>query len=124
MTNNKMPAVLIVAAEPDLAGDMSMRVRSAGYMAFAPKPDEDTGAAILRLRPTVILDQWGATATENARVDGVARSINARVIIFGEDSPALRETAKERGARSIAIDASTREIGAAIEAAARENVTG
>jgi hypothetical protein len=111
------PAVLILAAGPDAAVDMGMRLRAVGYVAIEPRREETGIEAMFRLRPTVVMIQMGREELAAVRMDVVVKAVGAGVVVFGTETPDLHETARVHGAHSVSMNATSLVLRAAIEIA-------
>ena len=118
MPADRRHTVLILARSQATADDVGTLVRSTGCIALFPKPDQGALAALFHLRPDVVMLERGREEEANERFHAITGTIGAGVVLFGEESPELRETAKTHGYRSVAISAPARAFGFAIEEAA------
>lgn len=109
--------VLILAANPEAAVDMGMRLRTLGCIAIEPRLDEDGVTAIKRLQPTVVMVQVGHRELDGDRLDEAAESMFARMIVFGKEWPEVVDVARTHAALSLPIDAPAKMIRSAIQLA-------
>lgn len=110
--------VLILAANAATADDVGMLVRAAGCVSLFPREDEGGHAALFRLRPMVVMVEASREEVASERFHAIAKALDSGVVLFGEESPELREQARTHGFRSVALSAPARAFGFAIEEAA------
>ena len=109
--------ILILALEPDTAAQISYRARSVGCIPSAPREDETALEAAFRLRPSAILIQVGRPELDGHNIEAVAKSLGASFIVFGDETPELHRIAAEHGGKRVAVNASRREFGMALDIA-------
>ncbi len=118
MNTESGPSILILALEPDAAAQVSYRAHSVGLVPFAPRDEESALAASFRLRPQFILVQVGRSELNDTSAESIATAIGATLIVFGDETPELHRIAEAHGGTTVAINASRREFGAALQRAA------
>lgn len=108
--------VLIVARDANIASLMESLVEVAGYRPAHPADDERPLAALLRLRPDVLLLDCDHSLAANEAVEAAAREAGTRVVLFSAAHPAweLERYAQRKGLRAIALPAAPAIIGQAI----------
>ncbi|HEX7020121.1 MAG TPA: hypothetical protein VF159_08940 [Gemmatimonadaceae bacterium] len=110
--------VLILATDAATEADVGMLVRAAGCVSLFPREEEGGHAALFRLRPMVVMLQAGREEVTSERFHAIAKALDSGVVLFGDESPELRESARVHGFRSVALSAPARAFGFAIEEAA------
>jgi hypothetical protein len=109
--------VLILAASPEAAIDMGMRIRGLGYVAIEPRLDENGHEAIARLRPSVVMAQVGREELRCRGLGIAVRAVPAQFIVFGKEWPDVVDVARSHAALSLPIDAPAKMIRSAIQLA-------
>jgi hypothetical protein len=109
--------VLILAANPEAAIDLGMRIRALGYVAIEPRLDENGHEAIARLRPSVVMVQVGREELRCRGLGIAVRAVPAQFIVFGKDWPEVVDVARSHAALSLPIDAPAKMIRSAIQRA-------
>ena len=115
---DRKPTVLIVARDADTANDVGNLVRACDCIAWFAGNDETIPQALVRLRPDVVMLDTARPATDLDRAAAMASAVNANIVLFGDEEPGLREIARARGLRSVALEAPARAFGYAIKGTA------
>ncbi len=114
----RKPTVVIVARDADTANEVAMLVRACDCIAWFAGSDETIPQALVRLRPDVVMLDSARPAADLDRAAAMAQAVNASIVLFGDEAPELRETARARGLRSVALEAPARAFGYAIKGTA------
>lgn len=117
MSQSESSTILVIAKEPLIQTLMCSLVDLSGHTSSVPRGDETVPAAILRVRPRLVLLDCEHDASCEEEAYDAASSVHAQVLLFtpSRSYAEVADFAANRGLRSLALPIRLRDFSATLQ---------